>query len=272
MKGYGHGYSGIIAPGGYSPIGIRPAVRKRELNIFSGLELWISPVMTDTFTSDDLQEEVFGPDDDDAPDFDEVLGTGQQIDTSFFDSPNFADFVKKARTANARDYEKRVASLVKTIAFARMQSTGGLPDAAALIYHGQNFASAAGMLADADKHAAKMIDIITSPENPYVAFAIAGLPLVAQLMRNHEAQLEKLPSRVKMTRAQRKALKAANPRPSAEITIPIIKKKLKVKIPFKLNLGILRTQSTDPGTLVNTVFSDDKVRRELRKQGIRFGE
>ena len=226
--------------------------------------------MTDTFAVEDLEEDILGPEADSEPSED-VPGTGQ-IDTSFFEAPDFADFIKKPRSAAARDYEKRTASLLKTVAFARMQSPGGLPDAATLIYHGPKFASAAGMLAAEDKHAAKMIDLITSPENPYVMFAIAGIPLVAQLLRNHEAELAEARKHVKMTRAQRKAAAAGKPKPVAEITIPVIKKKIKVKLPFRIKFEFFRGQSVEPAAIVNSVFSDPRVRRELRKQGINIGE
>lgn len=230
----------------------------------------MSADFADEFTADELADEIIDAETEDYPE--DAPGSTEGIDTSFFDSPNFADFVKRTKTAVARDYEKRVASLVKTIAFGRMQSPGGLPDAAALIYNGANFSAASGMLAAEDKYAAKMIDIITSPENPYVVFAIAAIPMVAQLMRNHEADLQGATAKVKMTRAQRKAHAAAHPKPVAELTIPILKKKIRVKVPFRIKLTMLRSQSVDPGTLVNVVFSDVKVRRELRKQGVKFGE
>lgn len=230
--------------------------------------------MTDTFTEDDLgtDEGIIDPDDtgDDYPE--DVPGKPGDVDLSLFDSPDFADFIKTPTTANAKAYEKRVASLLKTIAFSRMTTPGGVADGATLIYHGGNFSKAMGRLADTDKTVARGIDIITSPENAYVAAVLVTLPMVAQLMRNHETQLDALPGKVRKTRAQRKAERAANPKARAEITIPILKKKVRVYIPFKLNFGAFRSQSVEPSLLVTKVFSDDKVRRELRKQGIRIGE
>jgi hypothetical protein len=229
--------------------------------------------VTDTFADDDLDVEYLPPQDDDIPGdnppADESSGQYTGPDMSFMDSPDFGDFVRLPKTARAREYEKKTASALKAAMLACLGTPGTQPDAAAIIYHGSSFSKAAGILADRDEHAARFLDILTSPDNPYILFALAAVPLVSQLARNHEKQLAAVPDKVKMSRTQRKAQRAL--KPAVEITIPFIKRKIKLPFRIKIGLSIFRAQSVDPNALMQRVFTDPVVVKELRKQGMRNG-
>jgi len=228
--------------------------------------------VTDTFTDEAIREtaaEDLPPiaDDPQPESSDEWTGP----DLSFLDSPDFADFMKRPRTATARDYEKRTASALKTVMMGLLQHPGSVPDAANIIYHGSNVSAAAGMLADADKRAARFLDIITTPENPYIVFAVAVVPFISQFIRNHEGTIETAPARFKQRRRLKKEGKLSTS-PAATVTLPFIKKKIRVPFRLQFRLSVFRSQSIPPEVITQRVFSDDKVRRELRKLGVRIGE
>jgi len=227
--------------------------------------------VTDTFTDEAIREEV-----EDLPpigDEPQSENTGEWTgpDLSFLDSPDFADFMRRPKTATARDYEKRTASALKTVMMGLLQNPSSVPDAANIIYHGTNISAAAGMLADADKRAARFLDIITTPENPYILFAIAAIPFVSQFIRNHEGTIEAAPARFRQRRKLKKEGKLPSS-PAATITLPFIKKKIRVPFRLHFRLSMFRSQSMPPEEITQRVFSDDKVRRELRKMGVRIGE
>jgi hypothetical protein len=196
--------------------------------------------------------------------------------SSLFDAPDMASFVAEPRTAVARDYEQRAKSLLKTLMVNSLVREN-YADAATYLYYGPATANAAGYLAAADDKAKRLMDMVTSPANPYVLFGLAIAPLLAQLGRNHEVELAKLPEMRRRSRAQRKAAKTARrDQPQAEaqvkIKIPFLRKEIPVRINLKRvlpnALNGFRAQTTEPQNLVNTVFSDEKLIKELRKQGI----
>jgi hypothetical protein len=156
---------------------------------------------------------------------------------------------EKERPKLAVDYEKKIQSLLHTL----MKSTAGdkktAADAATVIRYGPEFAEKAGDLAEHDERARKAIELISAPDNPYVAFAFAALPLALQLIRNHESD---------------------NSVESRELRIPFTKGKRKFRLRFRLRLKnkFLRGLSDDPQAVTRDVFSDPKIRAALDEQGI----
>jgi hypothetical protein len=230
---------------------------------------------TGTFTSEDVPpENGYVPPrqepKDETPDYDAIF------------SADAADFIKRPVTQKAREYTKKTQAALNTYMQACLQDVKTLPDAAAIIAHGQNFAMATGTLADADEKAAKMIDIIMSPENPYFAFAIAGIPLVAQLFRNHQAQVEDVVQsrrgRTKMTKEERKAYREAKQAntPKLDIVIPILKKHISVRVPVKqfgtFGKNFMTSRSVDPQSLTSAVFNNEDVIKALHKRGLKIGK
>lgn len=179
-----------------------------------------------------------------------------------FMQADIGEFIKRPKTQVARDYEKRMAGLLNAGMRARLASPSGLPDAAAIIAYGDQLAKATGELAEADERAQKAIDFICQPANPYVMFAFAALPLVTQLLRNHEAGIDQVG---KLRRKDR----VKGPKPTITLHLPR-GKSLTMKVPFKPKWprGFLRAQTQDPAILVNNVFTNDQVLRSLKRAGI----
>lgn len=154
---------------------------------------------------------------------------------------------KSSRSERARAYEQKVAGILN---FAMQMCAGNestVPDAAAFIEHGGPLAAKLGDLAAHDQRVRHGIDIITSgTDNPYAAVVLAALPLVSQLIRNHETETAK----------------------PFEIKIPFTKKTIKPKIRIRLNAPFFRALTTAPAKLVERVFGDPDNKAALINQGI----
>jgi hypothetical protein len=186
------------------------------------------------------------------------------------DAPDYAKLLKPATSTRAKEYETKVNSVLKEILRYRLTPTG-LPDAAAILTYGPDFAMRAGQLADTDPGVAKVLDMLTAPDSPWVTFALVAIPFFGQLFRNHEAQIKELPAKARMSRAERKAEKATQPR--AEVRIPGTKRTIKVPFRIKLPLGIFRASTVAPEVLVHNVMSNPDIRKGLTKAyGVTFGE
>ncbi len=125
----------------------------------------------------------------------------------------------------------------------------------------------AGALADENESFRKAVDLITAPDNPAVMFAIIAVPLVMQLFRNHEGQIQDARKerilRKTMTAEDKKAVKAARPR----VEFRFLGRTWKLPFRFKVNLGgMLHMNTMEPNNLVYTVISDPKIRAELTKR------
>ncbi len=153
--------------------------------------------------------------------------------------------VKRPQTAI--DYEDKVKSFLHTA----LKSTAGdektVADAAAIIRYGPDFAEAAGDLAEQDARVKKAIDLISAPDNPYVALAVASIPFAVQLMRNHESD---------------------NQVESRELKVPFFKRKFRLRFRLRLKNKWLRAISSDPKVLARDVFSDQTITKALKDEGI----
>jgi hypothetical protein len=201
-------------------------------------------------------------------------GQGNTPDlTELFKAPDLAAFIKKPRSAVAKEYEDRTKAFLKAGLIGAINA-GNLPDAATLIEHGPGFASAAGYLADADERARKVIDFISAPANPYAMFLMTALPLVSQLVRNHERELAAAPQAFRTRKERREARKTERAaQPKAQIHLPFGKTLtigLKARFPVGKVFAAFRTQTTSPEDITVKVFSNPAVVRELRKQGVVF--
>lgn len=196
-------------------------------------------------------------------------------------APDYSTIVKGTRTKVAKDYEDRVKSVLKSGAIGALRH-GNLPDSAAIFRHGPAFAAAAGDLAEVSEGTRKMIDLATAPENPYAALLIAGIPLVAQLFRNHGPEIQE----IRRSRRQMKRYLKEHPEEAVRLTADK-RKNVKINLPFgrsvSFRVGLkfnplkgirfaIRTQTREPAELVMMVFSDDKLVAALKKQGIRVAQ
>lgn len=192
------------------------------------------------------------------------------------DAPDYVTFVKIADTDASREYRNKVRSMLKATALGAIRY-GDLPDAAAIFHFGPDFAAASGQFAASNESAAKMIDILTAPDNPALVFLMTAIPLVTQLFRNHQEELRQVPAARRTWRERRKAARE-NPdaavKPTIELTVPFTKRKIKFNFKVKFRAaavfsGLMRN-SEDPDYLTSKVFGDEALQRALIKQGFRI--
>lgn len=154
---------------------------------------------------------------------------------------------KKSRSEKARAYDEKVQGVLSLIMKMCAGNENTVADAATFIEHGEAFASKMGDLAAHDKRVAHGIDLITSgTENPYAAVALAALPIVAQIIRNHETETAK----------------------PFEIRIPFTKRTFKPKIKIRLNIAFMRALTVHPRQMIQSVFGREDVRQALISSGV----
>lgn len=211
---------------------------------------------------------------------DDYTGNGMPSEFPFegiFNAPNYSDFAKVRVTAVSREYEARTNSILKAL-FVGSLNAGDFPDAAAIVHYGPQFAKATGNIADSNDYARKAIDILTSPSNPVVVFALAAIPLIGQIMRNHEQQLAEVPATWRERRRERKAARAAGierPKAPPRFTIKIGKRAIPIYLRIRLSglsklVSGFKAQTQEPNSLASRVFSDPDLIKVLEKQGIRL--
>jgi hypothetical protein len=197
-------------------------------------------------------------------------GEAAQDYSALFDSPDFTALVRPAQTAKAKEYSGMVKSMLKAGVVGAI-NIGDFPDAAAFLHYGPAFADASGQLADADARAAKAIEILTAPGNPYVMFVVTALPLLSQLFRNHEDVLTDLPNTVKNARKRKLAMATAKKAEKPRFTIRVLGREFPIRFrgpKIGKVFSVLKAQTRDPGHLTAEVFTDPRVIRALQKQGI----
>lgn len=217
-----------------------------------------------TPTVEDLQDsEIFTPE--------PPHSNGNDPSLKFVDA-DIGEFIKKPKTAIAREYEHKTEAALNSVMRLLAQNPKTVPDAAAIIAYGDNFASAVGEVAEINKQTRRMIDLILSPESPWLALAIAGIPLATQLLRNHEpaitAKREASRNKPKMTREQRKAARAETKANRPKVTVKLFRREIKLSIPFKLKFNFVMSQTLEPQALSDAVFKNEAVLKALKKRGI----
>lgn len=165
-----------------------------------------------------------------------------------YDQPD-SDFISRpSRPRGAKTYEKKVTSILNVALRSTINNEKSRPDAAAIIMYGPHLSEKAGDLAAQDKRVARAIDWLTEgTENPYAAVFAAAAPLILQVIRNHEPQLEVKPRGLK---------------------IPFTKGKRFLNFKFGVKLGRLRPITNDPDAMTNHVFTNPDIIRKLVEQGI----
>lgn len=210
--------------------------------------------MSETFIEDqeDLARDVFVGETDEP-----------EIGEPELDQPS-ADFVGKTRRApRAKTYENKTKRILNAVMRAAAANEATLPDAAAIIMHGKQFSEKAGDLANADPRVRRAIDFLSDgTENPYVAFAVAALPMAAQLYRNHQDVLAPK-AVVESVKARRSAGKE---RPGRKFRIPFTKRTITIR--FRMTLPSVTNFTNDPHALTAYVFENEEIVTALQKAGV----
>lgn len=190
-------------------------------------------------------------------------------DIKFLDA-DIGEFIKRPKTATAREYEKKAQSALNAVMRFCAQSSNTVPDAAAIIAYGDDFAAAVGEVADINKRTRQMIDVVLSPESPWLALAIASIPLATQLMRNHEASIAKVQANVRSRpdKATRKAQRAEAKASRPKMRFKAMGRQFEITVPVRLKIGFLMSQTTEPDKLADAVFRNEQVVKALKKRGI----
>lgn len=175
-------------------------------------------------------------------------GRSGDFDLTFSEAPANPISDAPKRTVRAQEYEEKVSGLLSLAMKGLAGKPSTAPDAAAIIVHGPIVASKLGDLADQDAHVRKAVDFITSgSENPYAALVFATIPLVAQIIRNHEA--EDLSRHV-------------------QLRIPFTKRTIRVPMKFRLKNPFLRNVTQPPHVMSAMTFGDPEIAAALASQNI----
>jgi len=191
---------------------------------------------------------------------------------ALFSAPDFTTLLRPAATKTAREYTSKTNSMLKALLVGSLNA-GDYPDAAAIIKHGPGFATATGQLADSSERARALIDMLTSPASPLTMFLMTGIPLIGQVLRNHEAQIQQIPETRRQRKMMAKAARQAQAQREPRFTIKILGRQWPVywspKMPkwSKVFAGF-RTQTQEPDVLAMQVFSDPDVQKALVKMGV----
>jgi hypothetical protein len=192
---------------------------------------------------------------------------------ALFSAPDYSVLIKGRRSAGAREYETKVKSVMKSLAVGSLRN-GQVADSATFFRFGPGFSSATGDVCAVNDRAKKIVDMVTAPDNPYVALGMIAVPMIVQLMRNHEKQLDMIPEVRKEAKRRRKERRQEeDKRRTATVHIPFMRREIKIRVglrfnPFKGTRMALWASSKPPQELVQQVFSDQKLRDALAKQGI----
>lgn len=154
------------------------------------------------------------------------------------------DLIKKERRKNgAKAYEDKVTDILKMGVSLTVGNPATVVDAAAILLHGDKVSYAFGDLAVTDPHTATVIDFLHGGTgNPATAAVMAALPLVLQIVRNHEPQIET----------------------STRINVPFTKGKVGFTVPsrFKVRISnnkVAAAMTNDPVKLYQQAFTPDVV-------------
>lgn len=175
----------------------------------------------------------------------------ERLKFRFIDS-DMAQFMRRPKTAIAREYEGKAAAILGLLTRNSIGDPDTIADAATYLAYGDKLSAAAGEIADESEIARKIFDAIASPASPYLAFTLTAIPMIAQLIRNHEKETVK-PVRVV----------------GANIKVPFRKKPISIRIPLRPGLPKrFRAQTVDPKKCAELVFSNPDVAKALRRRGI----
>jgi hypothetical protein len=204
--------------------------------------------LSTAFADFEYDTEFLEPDEEDQPEPDSIDPELRDVSDS--------DFVEEVKeTQRARRYRIKTKHGLNFLIKLFAGNPKTVADAATIIYHGPDVAKAIGHLADTNDSARKFIDFVTDDgiDNPYIITALTVLPMVFQVMRNHEPALEKVGAG------------------GIRLHIPFTKRE--IRLPIKLRIRLFRgarelTQA--PETLTSHIFSNPAVREALAKQDIRI--
>jgi hypothetical protein len=192
---------------------------------------------------------------------------------AIWNAPDYSTLINARASRRAAEYTKKVNSVFKAGVFGCIQA-GDMADAAAILHHGPPFSHALGQWADKDRRVAAGIDVVTSPSSPVMMALVTGITLLAQVTRNHEAQIREIPNARKRAKAIKLSKRASEKEAPPRFTIRVLKWQIPVRFRSRIKLSTIfagfRAQTHEPQLLVMQVFNDPDLIKALEKQGIRL--
>jgi hypothetical protein len=180
-----------------------------------------------------------------------------------YDEPAPGFVQSSTRGLVAKRYEKKIKTVLNVIFRQTVAHPAAVPDAAAILMYGPNFAEKWGDLAAHDARVRRGVDmILEGAENPYLAAGMASLSLVLQVYRNHEEAL----SPKGAVEAIRKTRADAKQREPKRLRIPFTKRYLEFR--FRLRVPAVQNMTNDPQQLAAYVFNNPDIIAAMRKAGI----
>lgn len=180
-----------------------------------------------------------------------------------YDTPDTTFVQSTARGPVAKKYEKKIKTVLNVIFRQTVASKAAVPDAAAILMYGPNFAEKWGDLAAADPRVRHAVDmVLEGAENPYLAAGIATAALGLQIYRNHEDSL----SPKGAVEAIRKSRADAKQREPKRLRIPFTKRYVEFR--FRLRVPAVQNMTNDPQQLVAYVFNNPDIIAAMQKAGI----
>lgn len=175
-------------------------------------------------------------------------------DDEEYDEPA-ADLLKKdRRKPNSVKYERKVRNMFKFALTVTLDPTKEtrMADSAAILMYAPEISESLGDLAASDRRIARAIDFLADDAvgNPALAFTMATLPFVLQIMRNHEQD-----NIVEIS-------------PYREMKIPFTKRTIKLKIKFPKLRGFARNTTVPPDRLNAYVYTKPEIQAMLKERGI----
>ena len=201
-----------------------------------------------------------------------------QPEFTLFDAPDYALFIRHHRTDRGKEYEQKVASMLKATALASFRN-GNVVDGCAVLHYGPAFAKKCGDLTDVSPGAAQAIDLLAVPDNPWVGFGLIAIPFMLQLFRNHQQQAQIVGQTFRERRAERKRAKAEGLTSSRQkrgrpvtLRFPFGRKlTFHIALPAPAFMAnIMYAQTREPRDLARQVLSDERLVKALAKEGIQF--
>jgi hypothetical protein len=180
-----------------------------------------------------------------------------------YDTPD-KEFVQSAtRGPIAKKYEKKIKTVLNVIFRQTVAHQAAVPDAAAILMYGPNFAEKWGDLSAHDPRVRRGVDmILEGAENPYLAAGMASVSLLLQIYRNHEDSL----SPKGAVEAIRKSRAEAKQREPKRLRIPFTKRYIEFR--FRLRMPAVENMTNDPQQLAAYVFSNPDIISAMRSAGI----
>lgn len=175
-----------------------------------------------------------------------------------YDQPDPAAVKPPRRPRNAAAYERKLTGVLQGLITELAPHEATQPDAAVLIMHGPKFCTTWGNAAAEHDQVARAIEWLSQPtDNALLLAMMATVPIVLQVVRNHEPVLQPQPRGLRLP-----FLKDSDGNPRT-LRLP--------KVGIRLtNVPGYAAATNDPQKLREHVFSNPDIIAQLRKQGVKL--